>query len=56
MICLKKSCWEVVSVKRGVERKVFLIGETSREVRREAGKIRTNIPREPPFVAQVEEG
>jgi hypothetical protein len=31
MTCLKETCWDVVSVKRGVERRVFLIGETRRE-------------------------
>jgi hypothetical protein len=54
--CLKETCWDVVLVKRGVERRVFLIGETRREVRRRAGKIRAYLPTEPPSVAQVEAG
>jgi hypothetical protein len=45
-----------VSVKRGVERRDFLIGGTRREVRRGVGKIRAYLPTEPPSVAQVEEG
>ena len=53
---MKDTCWDVVSVKWGVERRVFLIGETRREVRRGAGDIRTYLPTEPPSVAQVERG
>jgi hypothetical protein len=56
MTCLKETCWDVVSVKWGVERRVFLIGETRTEVMRGAGKIRTYLPTEPPSVAQVDEG
>ena len=59
MTCLKETFWDVVSVRRGVERRVFQ-NRRNREgrsgVRRGAGKIRTYLPTEPPSVAHVEEG
>ena len=39
-----------------LEKRVFLIGETRREGRSGAGKIRAYLPTEPPSVAQVDEG
>ena len=39
-----------------LEKRVFLIGETRREGRSGAGKIRAYLPTEPPSVAQVEAG
>jgi hypothetical protein len=39
-----------------LEKRVFLIGETRREGRSGAGKIRAYLPTEPPSVAQVERG
>jgi hypothetical protein len=54
MTCWKEACWDIVSVKRGIEGRDFLTGETRKEVRRGGGKIRTYLPTEPPSVAQVE--